>query len=243
MLNAEKIQDLIHSKYPTACVRVFDVTDSTNTRAKEDKDLSLGIICARAQTAGRGRQGNSFCSPADTGLYMSLVIPITPMEAYEFSLTAAAAVAAARAIGKLCHIDVGIKWVNDLYLNGKKVAGILTEADTNRVIVGIGINVRTRSFPQELKLAGSLDSQVCLSELAAAVALEMFDMVFERKQDFISEYRSRSILIGKEISYLSGGAEYRAKAVDIDDRGRLIVQDAFGSQSALKSGEVRIIME
>jgi BirA family biotin operon repressor/biotin-[acetyl-CoA-carboxylase] ligase len=131
MLNAEKIKNLIHSKYPAACVRVFDTTDSTNTRAKEDKTLSLGMICARAQTAGRGRQGHSFYSPADTGLYMTAVLPITPMQAYEFSLTAAAAVACVRAISKLCKKTPLIKWVNDLYIGGKKIAGILTEADSN----------------------------------------------------------------------------------------------------------------
>ena len=243
MLSAEKIKNLIHSHYPEASVRVFDVTDSTNTRAKEDKTLSLGIICARAQTAGRGRQGHSFYSPADTGLYMSVVLPMTPMEAYEFSLTAAAAVAAARAIGRLCNISVGIKWVNDLYLEGKKIAGILTEADTNRVIVGIGINMTTEIFPADLPGAGSLGKKIDPSRLAAEIFLELAAMSQSGERGFMDEYRSRSILIGKEISYLKDGTEYRAKAVDIDERSRLIVQDAFGAQSALSSGEVRIIME
>ena len=243
MLSAEKIKNLIHSHYPEASVRVFDVTDSTNTRAKEDKTLSLGIICARAQTAGRGRQGHSFYSPADTGLYMSVVLPMTPMEAYEFSLTAAAAVAAVRAIDRLCNISVGIKWVNDLYLEGKKIAGILTEADTNRVIVGIGINMTTEIFPADLPGAGSLGKKIDPSRLAAEIFLKLAAMSQSGERGFIDEYRSRSILIGKEISYLKDGTEYRSKAVDIDGRGRLIVQDAFGAQSALSSGEVRIIME
>ena len=243
MLNAEKIKYLIHAKYPEAYVRVFDTVDSTNTRAKETEDFSFGIICARSQTAGRGRLGRSFYSPEGTGLYMSLILPITPKEAFEFSLTAAAAVAGARAIERLCGISAGIKWVNDLYINDKKVAGILTEGQPNRGIVGIGINVSTESFPPELKQAGSLGKNADLSELAAAVALELFDMVFGKSRSFMPEYRRRSILLGKEILYLKGGTEHRAKAVDIDAMGRLVVQDALGAETALDSGEVRVIME
>ena len=242
MLSADKIKTLIHPRYPEASVRVFDVTDSTNTRAKEDKTLSLGIICARAQTAGRGRQGHSFYSPADTGLYMSVVLPMTPMEAYEFSLTAAAAVAAARAIDRLCNISLGIKWVNDLYLEGKKIAGILTEADTNRVIVGIGINMTTEIFPADLPGAGSLGKKIDPSRLAAEIFSELAAMSQSGERDFMDEYRSRSILIGKEISYLKDGTEYRAKAVDIDERGRLVIEDGCGQTCVLDSGEVRIVM-
>ena len=242
MLSAEKIKNLIHSHYPEASVRVFDVTDSTNTRAKEDKELSLGIICARAQTAGRGRQGHTFYSPADTGLYMSVVLPMTPMEAYEFSLTAAAAVAAARAIDRLCNISVGIKWVNDLYLEGKKIAGILTEADSNRVIVGIGINMTTEIFPADLPCAGSLGKSIDPSQLAAEIFTELASMSQSGERGFMDEYRSRSILIGKTVAYTQNGTHKHAKAVDIDERGRLVIEDGSGQTCALDSGEIRIVM-
>lgn len=242
MLNCEKIQDLIHSKYPAACVRVFDTTDSTNTRAKEDKTLSFGIICARAQTAGRGRQGHTFYSPLDTGLYMTAVLPITPMQAYEFSLTAAAAVACVRAIGRVCGKTPLIKWVNDLYIGGKKIAGILTEADSNRVIVGIGINVTTDIFPLDLPRAGSLGIDADLSELAAAVFLELADMALSGDRSFMAEYRSLSMLLGKRISYTQNGTVRQAEAVAIDDMGRLEVRLAGGDRVLLSSGEVSIVM-
>jgi BirA family biotin operon repressor/biotin-[acetyl-CoA-carboxylase] ligase len=242
MLNAEKIKNLIHSKYPAACVRVFDTTDSTNTRAKEDKTLSLGMICARAQTAGRGRQGHSFYSPADTGLYMTAVLPITPMQAYEFSLTAAAAVACVRAIGRVCKKTPLIKWVNDLYMGGKKIAGILTEADSDRVIVGIGINVTTDIFPHELPLAGSVGIDADLSELAAAVFLELADMALRGDRSFMSEYRSLSMLLGKRLSYMQNGTLTQAEAVAIDDMGRLEVRLCSGETAMLSSGEVSIVM-
>ena len=242
MLNAEKIKDLIHAKYPEADVRVFDTTDSTNTRAKEDKTLSLGMICARAQTAGRGRQGHSFYSPADTGLYMTAVLPLTPMQAYEFSLTAAAAVACVRAIGRVCKKTPLIKWVNDLYLSGKKIAGILTEADSNRVIVGIGINVTTDIFPPDLPRAGSLGIDANLSELAAAVFLELADMALKGDGSFMAEYRSLSMLLGKRISYMQNGILTEAEATAIDDMGRLEVRLDSGERVLLSSGEVNIVM-
>ena len=101
----------------------------------------------------------------------------------------------------------------------------------------------TEIVPADLPGAGSLGKNIDPSHLAAVIFTELADMISGGERSFMDEYRSRSILIGKEISYLKDGTEYRAKAVDIDGRGRLIVQDAFGAQSALSSGEVRIIME
>ena len=242
MLDAKAIKELLKFKHPDAQIMVFDSVDSTNTCAKNMKDISKGIICARAQTAGRGRHGRSFYSPADTGLYMSIILPITPQQAYEFSLTAAAAVASARAISKLCGIEVQIKWVNDLYINNKKVAGILTEADKTRVIVGIGINVCTELFPADLPRAGSLNSNLDFSCLAAKVAEEIFDIVCSFDKSFMDEYRKRSMLLGKQICYTQNNQTKYATAIDIDDNGRLIVRDRRGTEIGLNSGEVSIVL-
>ena len=242
MLCAKKLNDLIKTKYPDAECLVLDSVDSTNTYAKKSSDILLGLICARTQTAGRGRQGHSFYSPLDTGLYMTAVLPITPMQAYEFSLTAAAAVACVRAISKLCKKTPHIKWVNDLYLDGKKIAGILTEADSNRVIVGIGINVTTDIFPPDLPRAGSLGTDADLSELAAAVFLELADMALKGDGSFMAEYRSLSMLLGKRLSYTQNGVLTEAKATAIDDMGRLEVRLDSGETAMLSSGEVNIVM-
>ncbi len=242
MLCAKKLNDLIKTKYPDAECLVLDSVDSTNTYAKKRSDILLGLICARTQTAGRGRQGHSFYSPLDTGLYMTAVLPLTPMQAYEFSLTAAAAVAAARAVERLSGITVQIKWVNDLYSEGKKIAGILTEADTNRIIVGIGINVTTALFPAEVPNAGSLGTDIDRSDLAAAVFLELADMALSGDRGFMTEYRSRSMLLGKKISYLQNGILKYAEATDIDGAGRLIVKDDLGQIIPLSSGEISIVI-
>ncbi|MBQ2819698.1 MAG: biotin--[Clostridia bacterium] len=241
MLTVDNIRANLCAKYKALPIVVYDTIDSTNTQAKLSS-IDQGIFVAKHQTAGRGRQGKSFYSPDSTGLYMSVVLPITPMEAYEFTLTAAAAVAAARAIENVCNISVQIKWVNDLYLHGKKVAGILTEADIDRVIVGIGINISTESFPADIPLAGSLDAEnISKSKLAASFAENLFDITSSKSREFMSEYRSRSMLLGKEISFEKDGNAFTANALRIEDNGELTVL-SNGIELTLHSGEVQIIL-
>ena len=241
MLTVDNIRANLCAKYKALPIVVYDTIDSTNTQAKLSS-IDQGIFVAKHQTAGKGRQGKSFYSPDSTGLYMSVVLPITPMEAYEFTLTAAAAVAAARAIENVCNISVQIKWVNDLYLHGKKVAGILTEADIDRVIVGIGINISTESFPADIPLAGSLDAEnISKSKLAASFAENLFDITSSKSREFMSEYRSRSMLLGKEISFEKDGNAFTANALRIEDNGELTVL-SNGIELTLHSGEVQIIL-
>ena len=241
MLTVDNIRANLCAKYKALPIVVYDTIDSTNTQAKLSS-IDQGIFVAKHQTAGRGRQGKSFYSPDSTGLYMSVVLPITPMEAYEFTLTAAAAVAAARAIENVCNISVQIKWVNDLYLHGKKVAGILTEADIDRVIVGIGINISTESFPADIPLAGSLDAEnISKSKLAASFAENLFDITSSKSREFMSEYRNRSMLLGKEISFEKDGNAFTANALRIEDNGELTVL-SNGIELTLHSGEVQIIL-
>ena len=142
----------------------YGTIDSTNSEAKR-YGLSGGAIpavfVAREQTAGRGRMGRSFYSPNGTGLYYSMLLPLPEKTDHAVSLTAAAAVAAAEAISRVLGCEVGIKWVNDLYRDGKKVAGILCESfpyeDKRLAVIGIGINLSTQQFPEELaEVAASL---------------------------------------------------------------------------------------
>ena len=145
----------------------YELTDSTNLQARhyvselDGKASEPVLFLAHAQTAGRGRLGRSFYSPADTGLYFSLLTSFPEKLEKILSLTALAAVAAAEQIESTFGRRVDIKWVNDLYLDSRKVAGILAEscvADTQRyIILGIGINLSTESFPDDLTIkAGSL---------------------------------------------------------------------------------------
>ena len=145
----------------------FDEIDSTNNFAKkliEEGTTDEAVIIARTQTAGRGRQGKSFYSPSDSGIYMTVVLNPNSKISTVVTLTAKIACIVAKSIYEVYGIQVGIKWVNDLYLNNRKVCGILCEADNDydnmllkHVYVGIGINMTTIDFPEDIKnSAGSL---------------------------------------------------------------------------------------
>ena len=230
----------------------YDTLDSTNSEAKRRAaELALpAVIVADAQSAGRGRMGRSFFSPRGTGLYFSYVTDrIAPAETV--GLTAAAAVATARAIRAVTGIEVEIKWVNDLLQNGKKVAGILCERfaveDRTCVVVGIGINLSTaeHDFPEELReKAGSLGMREDVRRrLAQALAEELHTLLCTLPDHtFMAEYRARSAVLGRRVRYTQNGVTYEGEAVTIDDDGALCVK-TDGQTVRLGSGEISLSYE
>lgn len=225
--------------------------DSTNTQAKrlinsgETEDELL--ICADSQTAGRGRQGKTFYSPANTGIYMSLIVHPNTLLQNAVTATTAAAVAVCRAIEKISSIKPQIKWVNDVYVGNNKICGILTEAVSDfelgivtSVIVGIGINIKTSDFPNEVEHAGSLNADIKRADLIAAVADELLDIINGEYCDFIDYYRSHSMIIGRKINYIENGRITPATAVSIDETGGLCVKTEDGKEKILKSGDISI---
>lgn len=245
VLNADEILRFCEPKIK---VFYFDSIDSTNNYAKKliaEGETSTFLVVAARQTAGRGRQGKAFYSPAGTGIYMSLVThPGEPLQ-NAVSATTAAAVAVCRALERLTDKRPGIKWVNDVYLDGKKICGILTEAVTDfesatvsSVIIGIGINISTADFPAEVENGGCLGANVGRARLAGAVCSELLKAV--GGADYMEDYRSRSIVIGKEIRYIQNGVSYTAKAVGVDNSGGLEILTPDGEQKTLRSGEISI---
>lgn len=225
-------------------------TDSTNSHAKRLIAEGLeceAIITARHQTGGRGRQGKDFFSPADTGLYMSVVLRPSA-DLAEFTLiTAVASVAVAQSIEKLTGLSPSIKWVNDIYVDGKKVCGILCEsvfgnAGLDAVIVGIGINLSTRSFPTALtEKAGSInfegDKELFVDEIKSRL-FELCDKLPQK--DFLEYYRLHSCVIGRDITFTENGEENPAHALSIDDGGRLLVRLQNGDTKLLYGGEISV---
>lgn len=232
----------------------YSVTDSTNTRAKERAkekcDTAPAVFISAEQTAGRGRMGRRFESPRDGGLYISfLFYPHSSMTDAGF-ITASAAVRAARVIEELCAVDVRIKWVNDLYVGEKKLAGILTEGEASGdgehfayAICGIGINLKGGALSEEIaEIATSIEE--CggklpdLTELAARLTEEFFAPI--DRSAVMEEYRNRSSIIGKDITVHPILDEpYAARAVDITDEGALVIL-RDGSLTELQSAEVSI---
>jgi len=216
----------------------FDTLDSTSDECR--RRLAAGetrfFVIAKTQTGGRGRIGRSFFSP-DGGLYLSLAMPMAPDPV---GLTCFAAVTAADAIEKICGISCGIKWVNDLYLVGRKVAGILAESVGNSVILGIGINLRPTALPAELEQkVGFLDCDESLRLPLAAEMVQRLPAFSPGNRDFMDEYRRRSVILGRRIRCTVGERTFSAAALAIDDEGGLLVSGPEGPET-LHWGEVSL---
>lgn len=232
-------------------------TGSTNDDAKllgHDGAESGIVVLADHQTAGKGRRGKSFFSPSGSGIYMSIMLRPEAKIEQSLLITSAAAVAVCRAIKSLYDIDCQIKWVNDVYIKGKKLVGILTEASINfenqsldYVVVGIGINITTNSFPPELSdivtsLSEHTQSFVSRNELIAAVVDELLTIISTdlEKREFLKESKRLSYLLGKDIVIIYNDRTEDAVAIDINENGYLVVKNKSGELITINSGEVSI---
>lgn len=253
-ISAQKIKSLLKGD---GSVKVYNSLDSTNATAKElvaRGDAKTGdLIIALSQTKGRGRMGRSFYSPENCGIYFSLVLRPN-ISAEDISLiTPVAAVAVATAIEGFYEKTPKIKWVNDIFINEKKVCGILSEAVFGAngvaecVILGIGINLTApkEGYPEEIKsIAGSVflaDEDFDANHLIADTANRFLELYGNLKsENTVNEYRKRMLLIGSEVKYTLNSKEQIGRVVDIDNRYRLIVEKQNGEMEYLQSGEVTI---
>ena len=251
MLDSGVLESFLNNK--TLNVLLFPEIDSTNLEAKRIAKNGLSepfLIIADSQTAGRGRLGRTFYSPPSTGIYLSYVYKPNAAIASGVSVTSAAAVAVCRAIKAVTELNPQIKWINDVYIDGKKVCGILCEAvteggrsDANCIVIGIGINVSTTDFPCELReKAGSLGDRVIDRNRLAAEVVNQLEKVINDlgKRAFIDEYKKLSLVLGKQITYIKNGVETRGIAVDVDNDGGLIVRLSDGSKTTLNTGEISV---
>lgn len=230
--------------------------DSTNVRAKKlaSEGAKHGLaVLADFQHGGKGRFGRVFYSPEKSGLYISFIL--RPQIAAEKAvlLTPLAAVAVARTIEKLTDLSAQIKWVNDVYINNKKACGILCESGLNfesgkmdYVVMGIGVNVGSMDFPEELQSIATSVSNECGREISrnafAAALIDEINALWPELESgaFMREYRNRSNVIGRDVTVLRGEERYGARAVDIDDAGCLIVELPDGTKKTLHSGEISV---
>lgn len=224
----------------------LEVIPSTSTYARENAHtLPLpSLIIADKQTAGRGRRGNSFYSPENTGLYMTLLFEASaPIPL----ITPAAAVAVCTVIEKNFGISPKIKWVNDVFLDGKKICGILSECftvnDKTLIALGIGINLTTEDFPENLPNAGSLGINCEKEKLAKDIAEFMLDYVDKPdEENVILQYRNRLFVIGRSIEFCENNIRYSATVKDINSQCNLIVELSDKTEKVLSSGEISIIL-
>ena len=240
MISADAILQRMQHKIP---VFSYDTVDSTSEAARrflQENDCQQAVFVANAQTAGKGRLGRSFYSPADTGLYMTYVFRTDGLTRETLRITTAASVAVAQAL------DCGaqIKWVNDLYLQGKKICGILTEmvvTDCTYVLVGIGINLTTAQFPEDLQhKAGAVGAPLCREALAADICDRLAQAVDSLAvPTYLDYYRQNMLGLGQEITYIEDGIPHNARMTGITDWGELIVLED-GRERLLCSGEISL---
>lgn len=259
ILSAEQLLSFLQTKRLGHTIKILSCTDSTNTQIKQNyNDASEGfVLLAEQQTAGRGRLGRQFVSPKGDGLYLSLVLrPNLPM--YQLSLlTPLAAVAVCEAIHAVCGLNPAIKWVNDVFLQGKKICGILTETcglssdgRPELCIVGIGLNLRfdTAAHPELAEIAGSLSDAMDIlptrAQLTAAI-LNAFEPWYDAltqgdTAQLLEAYRSRLLCLGQEITVQMGAHSYPAICTNLTADGNLIVRDKQGKEHILQAGEISI---
>ena len=252
------IQSLLHTKVTAQNLAFYEETDSTNNQARrlaEEGAPDGTLVVAVQQTAGKGRRGRGWTTSGEDGVWMSLLLrPSFPTEAASM-LTLIAAMAVQRGISQMTGLDCKIKWPNDLVVDGKKICGILTEMSTESdyiryVVVGIGINVGVRDFPEELRDKAT-SIYLCQKEtvgrapLAAAVmdAWENYYNIFQKTldlQNLREEYNRELVNTGKAVKVLTPGDEYIGIARGIDPWGKLLVETEDGRIREVMSGEVSV---
>ncbi|HFH9839856.1 TPA: bifunctional biotin--[acetyl-CoA-carboxylase] ligase/biotin operon repressor BirA [Streptococcus suis] len=226
-------------------------SDSTQLDAKngiENNHPSPALYLAPYQNKAKGRFGRPFYASKSGGIYMSLRLsPNVPfLEFKPYTILAAAAVV--KAIQSLCDLDVQIKWVNDIYLGQKKVAGILTEAISSMenqrvtdVIIGVGINVLIDDFPKELRqTAGNLfDDQppFARNQLITAIWKAFFET---DEKELIALYKEKSLVVGQQVSFVENQVEFKGTAIAVTDTGNLVIQLDNGKAKIISSGEISL---
>ena len=239
----------------------LDTVDSTNSEVKRRAAGSApeGLaVLSDEQTAGRGRRGNAFQSLKGKGLFCSVLLrPQVPLEALS-QLTAWTAVAVCRAVEACCGLTCGIKWTNDIILNGKKLCGILTELEFEAesaaavaVVLGVGINVGQTEAdfgpdlaPTAVSLTQALGRPVRRAELAVhllAALDEMYAAFPQGKAAHLAEYRRRCVTTGREVALVGAdGSRTPAFAQGVDDDFSLVCRLPGGTERTVTAGEVSV---
>ena len=259
-LSLNVIQDCLGPHPWASSIHIFDEVGSTNTLAKElaAKGAPGGtVLIADRQSAGRGRLGRSFLSPGDMGMYFSLILRPGCRPQALMHLTCAVGTTMCDAVERAFGFRPGIKWTNDLVVDGRKLGGILTELSLNAksglvdyAVVGIGLNCRQqasdfdesiRSIACSARMAAGRD--VDRNRLAAEMirALELMDRALLSQQtQTLERYRADCITLGRQISILRGDEVSHGTALDIDREGGLVVRLTTGEIRTVTSGEVSI---
>lgn len=258
ILSPQGIEKYLEESCSDLDLHVVPQTDSTNALLRQQANAGAAegyTLIANEQTAGRGRYGRSFFSPVGTGAYLSVLLRPNHCPALQaVRITTMAAAAMCKAIEEVCDEAPGIKWVNDIFVRGKKVCGILTEGSfglenglLEYAVLGVGINVYEpdEGFPEELReIAGALFDHPrndMKNRLVAAFLNRLMSYYrSEDPSDYLETYRQYSLVLGREVTVLSPSGDRKAQVLAIDDACHLQLRYDDGTEANLSSGEISI---
>ena len=258
VMTEEELKSLVHTEWAGQNIVYYAETDSTNIRAKllgEEGAPHGTLAVADMQSAGKGRRGRTWASSPGRSIYMSLLLKpdISPVKAPMLTLVAACAVA--KALKTCTGLEIQIKWPNDIVVNGKKLAGILTEMSTeidyiNYVVTGIGINVNIEQFPEEIKdTATSLfleTGNTVKRALVIAEIMRFYEIYYAKFMEtkdlslLQEEYNRLLVNRNREVRILGVKETYKAYALGINPSGELLVRRQDGTQEVIYAGEVSV---
>ena len=258
VLCPQSVRRLLTGPARGCAIDVRESVSSTNTVLKsiaEQGGAEGMTLIAQQQTQGRGRLGRTFVSPKGTGIYISMLLRPKFSAEESLSVTTAAAVAVAEAVEAVTGRHAMIKWVNDVYLQGRKVCGILTEAAVDfennglhYAIVGIGVNIQEPpgGFPPEIRdVAGTLYQEEVPAGVRTKLAAEIINRFFGfyehlTQRPFMKSYQERSLLTGLEVTFTQGDRLQEGLVLGVDDQARLQVRLPDGEEKLFSAGEVDI---
>ena len=253
-----ELESRMDTKWAGHPLSFYSTINSTNLRAKQDADNGApegALVVADMQTAGRGRRGRTWDSPAGKNVYFTLILKPDYVPDKASMVTLVMAMAVAEGIRSTCGAETGIKWPNDIVINGKKVCGILTEMSAEQgyihhVVIGVGINVGRQEFAPEIatraaSLEGECGKRVPKAGLVANImkAFEKYYEVFRKTTDLsllMEDYNALLVNRDREVRVLDPGGEYTGVSRRINETGELLVELPEGGLSRVYSGEVSV---
>lgn len=258
VLSEAELKSMINTRWAGQNLVCCDQVDSTNNEARrlaEQGEPNGTLVVAEQQTAGKGRRGRTWSSPPGTGIWMSLLLRPDFSPEHASMLTLVAALAVETGIREVTGLDCQIKWPNDIVLDGKKICGILTEMSTEEdcirhVVVGIGINVNIRDFPEEIGQTATSLAIVSGKERKRAPLVDAVLRAWERYYELYSQtldmsllcetYNARLVNLGREVRVLAPKDGYSGISHGINNAGELLVELENGEIREVISGEVSV---
>lgn len=257
MFGKSELEGCMDTEWAGRRIHYFEELGSTNIQAKLEAENGAAegtLVVADMQTAGRGRSGRSWNSPAGTNVYFTLVLKPFYEPDKASMVTLVMALAVAEGIYGTCSLEAEIKWPNDVVVNGRKVCGILTEMSAEHgtvryVVIGVGVNVGLQEFPPEIASAASLQAE-CGREVSRTALLVNIMKSFEKYYEgflrnenlsgIMGKYNSLLVNRNREVRVLDPKGEFRGIARGIDESGQLLVEREDGSIAEIYAGEVSV---